>query len=74
MGSWKAYVWGLRLWEGHLSTKSSRKPLEDLKQEGRMGNVGRWDEKLTLVFHMAYMENRWKGLRVNPAGSGQSTK
>lgn len=39
-----------------------------------MGTVGRRDEKLTLAFHMAYMENRWEGLRVNPADSGQSTK
>lgn len=33
--------------------------------------MARQDEKLKLVFHMAYLENGLEGLRVNPADGGQ---
>lgn len=73
MGSWKDCAWGLTGHRRvtHLYPGSSRKPLEDLKLEGRVGNVGSRDEKLRLVFHMAYMGNGLEELRVNPAKSGQ---
>lgn len=59
----------------YLYPGSRRKPLEGLKLEGRKGNVRRRrGDKLTLAFHMAYMENRLKGLRMNPADNGQSIK
>ena len=54
-----------------LYPRSSRKALEVLKLEGRVGNMERRDEKLKLAFQMTYMENGAEGLRVNGADVSQ---
>ena len=54
-----------------LSYKS-RDPLETLKLEGRVGNMGRRNEKLTGVSYSSSGE--WIGLRVNPVDVAKSTE
>lgn len=55
----------------HLHPKSSRKQLKGLKLEDWMGNTESRDENLSLVFHVASMENGLKGFSANPVADGQ---
>lgn len=62
-----------RAWEGYLSLSyKSRKPLENLKLEGRVANTGRRNEKLTGVAYGSSGEQT--GLRVNPVDVAKSTE
>lgn len=54
-----------------LSYKS-REPLENLKLEGRVGNMGRRNKKLTGVSYSSSGE--WIGLTVNPVDVAKSTE
>lgn len=55
----------------HLHPGSSRKQLEDLRLEDWMGNMESRDENLSLVFHVAYMENGLERFSANPVDNGQ---
>ena len=55
----------------HLHPRSSRKQLEGLKLEDCMGNMESRDENLSLVFHVAYMENGLEGFSANPVDNDQ---